>query len=40
MSRQATVAGRIGPMVFDDEAGEFSTGYIGSYRDGSRQRIR
>ena len=40
VGREATVTGRIGPMVFDDEAGEFSSSTLGTYREGSRQRIR
>jgi hypothetical protein len=38
--REATVQGRIGPMVFDDEAGEFSRASMGTFREGYRQRIR
>ena len=38
--RDANIAAgsRIGPMVFDDEAGESSTGQLGSYRESSRSR--
>lgn len=35
-SREGVVSGRIGPMVFDDEAGEFSFGYFGTYRTDER----
>lgn len=38
--RAATVEGRIGPMVFDDEAGEFSGASMGSFREGYVQRLR
>lgn len=38
--RTATVQGRIGPMVFDDEAGEFSSASVGTFKDSYRQRIR
>lgn len=38
--RQAAIAAgsRIGPMVFDDEAGEYSDGSLGRYRSASRGR--
>ncbi len=38
--REAVVASgsRIGPMVFDDEAGESSTGQLGTYKQSSRSR--
>jgi hypothetical protein len=38
--RTATVkaGSRIGPMVFDDEGGEFSTSELGKYRSSDRQR--
>ena len=39
-SREATIEGRIGPMVFDDEAGEYSGASMGAFRDGYQQRIR
>lgn len=38
--RQATVAGRIGPMVFDDAEGEYSSATIGSYSQVSKTRVR
>ena len=34
--REGSVSGRIGAMVFDDEAGEFSYGYFGTYRTDER----
>ena len=38
--REAVVSGgsRIGPMIFDDEAGEFSDSELGKYRSSDRQR--
>ena len=38
--RQATVSGSIGPMVFDDEAGEYSSAQMGSFRSLSRETRR
>jgi len=38
--RQATVSGRIGPMVFDDVAGEYSSATMGSFKSASRERSR
>lgn len=38
--RQATVGGRIGPMVFDDHPAEYSSAQMGSYRESSRSRTR
>ena len=36
-AREGDISGRIGVMIFDDEAGEFSNGYFGTYRTDSRQ---
>lgn len=38
--RDAVIApgSRIGPMIFDDEAGEYSTGQLGSFRSAERSR--
>jgi hypothetical protein len=33
-----TPGSRIGPMVFDDEPGEFSESLLGKYRSSDRQR--
>lgn len=38
--RQASVSGRIGVMVFDDEPGEYSNAQMGAFRSASRDRIR
>ena len=38
--REAGIEGRIGPMVFDDETGEFSGASMGTFRNGFHQRIR
>lgn len=35
--REGDISGRIGAMVFDDEAGEFSYGAFGTYRTDERQ---
>lgn len=35
--REGDISGRIGGMIFDDEDGEFSNGYFGTYRTDSRQ---
>jgi hypothetical protein len=35
--REGDISGRIGVMVFDDEAGESSNGYFGTYRTDERQ---
>jgi len=34
--REGVVSGRIGPMIFDDEAGEFSYGSFGTFRTDER----
>ena len=36
-AREGDISGLIGAMVFDDEGGEFSYGYFGTYRTDSRQ---
>ena len=38
--RAATVSGRIGPMVFDDVAGEYSSASMGAFKNVSRDRTR
>ena len=38
--RNATVTGRIGPMVFDDAEGEYSSASIASWTQVSRTRVR
>ena len=38
--RSGVPSGRIGPMIFDDEAGEYSYAYLGSYKEVSRNRTR
>lgn len=38
--RQAVMSGKMGPMVFDDEPGESSSGQMATYRSATRERIR
>ena len=38
--RQATVSGRIGPMVFDNVPFEYSSATMGTFKSASRERIR
>lgn len=38
--REAVMSGRMGPMIFDDEPGETSSGQMGTYRSASRERTR
>ncbi len=40
IGRDARVSGRIGAMVFDDVAGEYSSASLGSYRGVSRSRSK
>lgn len=38
--RDSVVTGRIGPMIFDDEAGEYSFAQMGAFKNVSRERTR
>jgi hypothetical protein len=38
--RDSVVAGRIGPMIFDDEPGEYSFSQMGAFKNVSRERTR